>query len=345
MRFNRHGADQGARRYLITGGAGFIGSSLSDALVARGDEVTVLDDLSTGTRANVAHLEDSGLLRFVEGSTLDEELVGKLVESSDVVLHLASAVGVQLVVQRPLDTLLRNIRGNDIVMGAAARHERKLLFTSTSEIYGKNSSSSLDEDADSILGSPFKARWSYATAKAFGEALAHSFHRERDLDFNVVRLFNTVGPRQTGRYGMVLPRFVRQAMAGEDLTVYGNGTQTRCFTHVNDAVSAILLLLDAEAAGRVFNVGTSTEVAVVELARRVIEKCNSSSKVSLIPYSEAYEAGFEELGRRVPDTTALRELTGWEPLSTVDDAISDVIDYEQAASRRDEPARSLSLAS
>ncbi len=345
MNFERQGARDGGRSHLITGGAGFIGSSVADALIAHGDSVTILDDLSTGNRDNVAHLEDSGLLTFVEGSVLNEALVDDLVASADVVLHLASAVGVQLVMQRPLDTLLRNIRGNDIVMGAAARHTRKMLFTSTSEIYGKNCSDSLDEDADSILGSPCKSRWSYATAKSFGEALAHSFHRERGLDFTVARLFNTVGPRQTGRYGMVLPRFVRQAMRGEDLTVYGNGTQSRCFTHVNDAVAALLLLLEADSAGRAFNVGSSTEVAVVELARRVIEKCGNDSKITLIPYSEAFGEGFEELGRRVPNTTALRELTGWAPVSTVDDAISDVIDFEQANARRDDSARSLSLAS
>jgi len=318
-------------RYLVTGGAGFIGSHLVDALTARNDSVLIVDDLSTGRLENVEHLLDSELVEFVEGSVVDARLVDECMRSVDACMHLASAVGVQLVVSRPLDSLLKNIRGGDVVISAAARHDRKLLFTSTSEVYGKNSAGALSEDSDRILGSPFKSRWSYATAKAFGEALASSYARERGSSMVVVRLFNTVGPRQTGAYGMVLPRLVSQALANEDLTVYGNGTQSRCFCHVLDAVRALVLLADSDDAhGQVFNVGSSTEVPIVELARRVIEHVRADSSIRFIPYEEAYDDGFEELGRRIPDTTALRNLTGWTPTRSVDEAIKDVIAYERS---------------
>jgi nucleoside-diphosphate-sugar epimerase len=317
-------------RYLITGGAGFIGSHLVDALTTRGDNALVLDDLSTGRLANLEHILDSDLVEFVEGSVLDVGLVNDCMESVDACLHLASAVGVQLVVSRPLDSLRRNVRGNDIVISAAAEQGRALLFTSTSEVYGKQSDAVLSEDSDRILGSPHKLRWSYATAKAFGEALAYSYAREQKARMTVVRLFNTVGPRQTGAYGMVLPRFVRQALAGEDLTVYGNGTQSRCFAHVLDVVHGIVLLLDDErSSGRAFNVGSTSETPIIELARTVIERTESRSKIRLVPYEEAYDEGFEELGRRKPDTGALQELTGWTPTRTVEEAIDDVIAYEQ----------------
>ena len=312
--------------YLITGGAGFIGSHLADALVARGDRVTILDDLSTGRRENVGHLLDSPAVELVEGSVLDADVVDELMASCDACLHLASAVGVQLIMARPLESLLANVRGTDVVFAAAARQRRRLLFTSTSEIYGKGSDGALDEDADRLLGSPFKARWNYAIAKSFAESLAHGYHRSDGAPMTVARLFNTVGPRQTGAYGMVLPRFVRQALAGDELTVYGNGTQTRCFAHVRDVAQALLLLVESEGAvGRVFNVGAETEIAIVELARRIIERTGSASAVRLVPSDEAYEEGFEELGRRRPDTTAVRQLTGWAPARTVDDAIDDVI--------------------
>jgi UDP-glucose 4-epimerase len=319
-------------RYLITGGAGFVGSHVVDALTTRGDSVLILDDLSTGRLQNIEHIRDSDLVEFIEGSVLDEELVDDCIRSVDACLHLASAVGVQLVVSRPLDSLQRNIRGNDIVISAAARHNRPLLFTSTSEVYGKNSSGALSEDSDRILGSPHKLRWSYATAKAFGEALAYSYAREQGSEMKVVRLFNTVGPRQTGAYGMVLPRFVRQALAGEDLTVYGNGTQSRCFGHVLDVVHGILHVLDSEhSAGKVFNIGSPIETAVIALAGKVIERTGSDSKISLVPYEEAYDEGFEELGRRKPDTSALEALTGWKPTRTVEEAIDDVVAYENGS--------------
>jgi UDP-glucose 4-epimerase len=318
-------------RHLITGGAGFIGSHLADALVARGEGVVLLDDFSTGRRENIEHLVDSGLIELVEGSATDEELVDELVASADSCLHLASAVGVQLIVSSPLSSLLGNVRGTDNVFASCVRHGKRLLFTSTSEVYGKNSAGPLSEDADRILGSAFKSRWAYAIAKGFGEALAHGYYRDCQAEVIVGRLFNTVGPRQTAAYGMVLPRFVRQALAGDDLTVYGNGTQARCFTHVADAVQALLLLLDNDdAVGHLYNVGTQTRTAVIELAGRVIERTGSESKIRLIPYDQAYGEGFEELGQRTPETRAIRELTGWEPTRTVDDAINDVILHEQS---------------
>jgi UDP-glucose 4-epimerase len=321
-------------RYLITGGAGFIGSHLVDALVGRGDQVVVLDDFSTGRRENVAAHHGSDSFELVEGSVLDHELVDELVASADVVMHLASAVGVQLVVDQPLDSLIRNVRGNDVVISAVARHRRRLLFTSTSEVYGKSSNGSLHEDSDRVLGSPTKSRWAYATAKAFGEALAYGYHRERGMPAVVVRLFNTVGPRQRGAYGMVLPRLVRQALAGEELSVFGSGAQSRCFVHVHDSVNAMLMLCDAElATGRVFNVGSEREITIIELAGKVIERSGSRSAIRLVPYDEAYAEGFEELGRRKPDTSAVRQLTGWEPTREVDEIIDDVIAYERSEAR------------
>lgn len=317
-------------RYLITGGAGFIGSHLVDALTTRGDSVLVVDDLSTGRRENLELSLESERVELVEGSVTDAALVDDCMQATDACMHLASAVGVQLVVERPLETLTRNVRGCDVVISAAARHDRWLLFTSTSEVYGKNSDGALTEDSDRVLGSPFKARWGYSIAKSFGEALAHGYHREQSARMVVTRLFNTVGPRQSGAYGMVLPRFVQQALAGEDLTVYGHGTQSRCFAHVADTVHALLLLADSEAAvGSAYNVGSSVEVPIVELAGRVIERSGSDSTIRLVPYTEAYDEGFEELGRRKPDTTALEHLTGWQPSRSLDEAIDDVIAYER----------------
>ena len=316
-------------KIFITGGAGFIGSHVTDALVKRGDDVVVLDDLSTGRTENLSEAAGPGTVTFVQGSVLDEDIVLDCMRTCDLCLHLASAVGVKLIVDRPVDTLLRNIRGNDTVISAAAAVKRRLLFTSTSEVYGKNNGSSLDEDSDRVLGSPFKSRWSYSTAKAFGEALANGYHQELGAENIVVRLFNTVGPRQTGRYGMVVPRFVRQALAGEDVTVYGDGEQSRCFAHVSDTVRALLMLIESDrAVGQVFNIGSSAEISIYELARRVVHRTNSPSGIRLVPYEEAYEPGFEELGRRVPDTAALRAITGWTPELTIDDAIDDVIAHE-----------------
>lgn len=317
-------------RYLITGGAGFVGSHLTEALVEHGHEIVILDNLSTGRRENIAHLENRGRVRLVEGSVTDADVVDELVRESDACMHLASAVGVQLIVDRPLEALLANVRGLDIVMEAAARHDRRLLYTSTSEVYGKNTVGDLSEEDDLHLGSPFMARWSYAIAKSFGEALAHGYHRDMDVDIVTVRLFNTVGPRQSPLYGMVLPRLVRQALADEDLTVYGDGSQTRCFIHVRDTVEAIRRLChDPDAVGNVYNIGNTVPVSIMELAVRVIERADSASQIRLVPYDVAYASGFEELGRRQPDTSAVQAATGWRPTRTLDDAIDDVIRHER----------------
>jgi UDP-glucose 4-epimerase len=309
---------------LVTGGAGFIGSHLTDALVDRGDEVIVLDDLSTGRSENLGRA--NGRVKLVEGSVLDEALVDELMARADRCFHLASTVGVKLVVGRPLDSLLRNVRGSDAVFASAARHGTRILFTSTSEIYGKQSEDALSEEADRILGPPSKTRWGYSTSKAFGEMLAYGYAREHGAENVVVRLFNTVGARQSAAYGMVLPRFVRQALVGEDLTIYGDGNQTRCFTHVRDVVDAILELAEREEAlGRAFNVGNPEEISIAGLARRVIERTGSNSGIRYVPYEEAYPEGFEELGRRRPSTAAITELVGWTPRRSVDDAIDDLI--------------------
>ena len=318
-------------KYLITGGAGFIGSHLSDRLTADGHDVVVLDDLSTGRIDNIEHLIRSQRIDFVEGSVTDEDVVLGVLESVDACVHLASIVGVSLVVDNPVDTLLSNVRGSDVMLSAAAGLRKSVLYASTSEVYGKHSNGALNEDADRILGPIQKCRWNYATSKSFGEALALGYAQELGSRNSVVRLFNTVGPRQTGMYGMVLPRFVRQALTGQPVTVFGDGTQTRCFAHVFDTVDALVRILHCEdAAGRVFNVGNDAEISIMGLARRVIARSGSSSEIRFVPYSEAYDKGFEELGRRKPDTGLLRKLTGWAPHRSVDDAIDDVILYERA---------------
>ena len=318
-------------RYLITGGAGFIGSHVADALVGRGDEVLVLDDFSTGQRVNVDPARSRGSVELVEGSVTDAELVDALIGSCDCCLHLASAVGVKLVVSYPLETLRRIVHGSDVVMSSAVRHGTRVLFASTSEVYGKNSDGALHEDSDRVIGSAFKSRWSYAIAKSYGEALAYGYHHEHGAETTVIRLFNTIGPRQQGIYGMVVPRFVRQALLGEDVTVYGDGSQSRCFLHVHDAVDAILALSAHDGAvGRAFNIGNPVPITILGLAERIIERIGSSSKIRLVPYEEAYDDGFEELGRRRPDTGALEALTGWRPQRTLDDALDDVIAYQRA---------------
>jgi UDP-glucose 4-epimerase len=314
------------RSFLVTGGAGFIGSHLVEALLARGDLVVAFDNLSTGRLRNLDHLGNHPNLQFVHGSVLDELAVDMLMHQCDVVVHLAAAVGVKLIVEEPLRSFTTNIRGSEIVIESAFRHRRPILLASTSEIYGKNTDVPLREEDDRILGTPTVARWAYSTAKAVDEVLAYAYHRERGLPTTVVRLFNTVGPRQSPAYGMVLPRLARQAMAGEPLTIYGDGTQSRCFCHVTDVVDALLRLLDEPAAvGGVFNVGSQEEISILGLAEKIIERANTGSTISLIPYDQAYPAGFEDMQRRVPSIDRIRNLTGWAPTRTLDDILSEML--------------------
>ncbi len=317
-------------RYLITGGAGFIGSTMATRLVGEGHEVVVLDDLSTGTLENLSDIEGDALT-FHEGSILDRELVSSLTAEVDRVVHLAAAVGVHNIVGDPLGSLRTNLVGTENVLDACVEHGRKVLVASTSEIYGKNDIDGLTEDSDRIYGSPIKSRWSYAEAKALDELLAYVYSVTKDLPAVIVRPFNTVGPRQTGRYGMVLPRFVDQALAGEPVTVYGDGSQSRCFLHVDDQVEAMLAVLERDdAIGEPFNVGGPSEITIRELAERVIEMSGSSSTIEYVPYSEAYAEGFEDMRRRVPDTTKVQELVGWKARYSLEEIIRSVIEHKRS---------------
>ena len=312
-------------KFLVTGGAGFIGSHLVDALVAQGHSVVVLDDLSTGRHDNLRQHAGSPSVEFVLGSILNEGLVDDVVRRSDVVLHFAAAVGVNLIVERPLESLATNIRGSEIVLEKCHKYGRKVLVASTSEIYGKNTSDALNEEDDRILGSPLKTRWSYSEAKAIEEVLAYAYYREKGLPTVIVRLFNTVGPRQVGNYGMVLPRLVDQALRNVPLTVYGSGQQTRCFCHVSDMVVAILGLVNStESEGKVFNVGSRSEISIQGLAEKIRDITGSTSQIIYVPYDEAYEAGFEDMQRRRPDTGRIHDLLGWEPRLGLEDIIGDV---------------------
>ncbi|MFA5336539.1 MAG: GDP-mannose 4,6-dehydratase [Candidatus Omnitrophota bacterium] len=314
--------------YLITGGSGFIGSHLSDKLLSEGHKVTVLDNLSTGKIENVRHLEGNDRFNLVVGTILNETLVDKLAERCDAIFHLAAAVGVELIVNHPLESLTTNIKGSEIVLEMAYRYHKKVLITSTSEIYGKNTQGPLTEDQDRILGSPLKSRWSYSTAKAVDEILAYVYWKEKKVPTTIVRLFNTVGPRQSGMYGMVVPRFVRQAVEGKDITVYGSGKQSRCFLHVKDVVSTLPKLIENPGSyGQVFNIGSQEEVTIEDLARKVIEITKSKSKIVKIPYEKAYEEGFEDMDRRIPDTTKIRNLVGFKPTADLKGIIEDVVKY------------------
>jgi UDP-glucose 4-epimerase len=312
-------------KYLITGGAGFIGSHLTDALVSRGDQVIVLDDLSTGRHDNLRRHSGDPNVEFILGSILNESLVDDVVRRSDIVLHLAAAVGVNLIVDRPLESLATNIRGSEIVIEKCHKYGRKVLVTSTSEIYGKNTSDQLNEEDDRILGSPLKTRWSYSEAKAIEEVLAYSYWREKGLPAVIVRLFNTVGPRQVGHYGMVVPRFVEQALRDAPITVYGSGDQRRCFCHVSDVVEGLIGLVGAPAAeGKVFNLGATREISMTNLATEIRSQIGSNSEIVYVPYDQAYEIGFEDMERRVPDTTRVHDLLGWKPSRNLNAIIADV---------------------
>ena len=314
--------------YLITGGAGFIGSHLSDKLVGEGHKVTVLDDFSTGKIENIKHLEGNTAFQLVVGTILNESLVDKLAERCDAIFHLAAAVGVELIVNHPLESLTTNIKGSETVLEMAYRYHKKVLITSTSEIYGKNTQGPLKEDQDRILGSPLKSRWSYSTAKAVDEILAYVYWKEKNVPATIVRLFNTVGPRQSGAYGMVVPRFVKQALENKDITVYGSGKQSRCFLQVKDVVNALPKVIEnPKAYGQVFNIGSQEEITIEGLAQKVIEITGSRSKIVRIPYEQAYEEGFEDMERRVPDTTKIRDLVGFKPTVDLKTIIEDVVRY------------------
>ena len=316
---------------LITGGAGFIGSHLADRLLARGDQVILLDDLSTGRLSNIEHLNGHSDVEFVLGSILDADLVEQIVSRVDAVFHLAAAVGVNLIVDRPLESLMTNIRGTEVVVESAHKYSKRILVMSTSEIYGKNTSDSLAEDDDRILGSPLKSRWSYSEAKAIDEILAYTYWREKGLEAVIIRLFNTVGPRQTGSYGMVLPRFVGQALRNQPITIFGDGTQTRCFCHVSDVVGGLVALSEhPEGFGKVFNLGGVEEISIRDLASRIVELSGSNSELAYIPYSSAYEEGFEDMERRVPNIGRAKRLVGFEPSIGLDEIIHSVIDDLQA---------------
>ena len=315
-------------KILVTGGAGFIGSHLVERLIERDHQVVVLDDLSTGVSKNLAALVGNPKFELVRGSMLDEILVDDLMAKVEGCFHLGAALGVQRILQRPYESLIANTRGTEITVNAAAKYKVRYFLASTSELYGKNPQQPLTENSDRVIGSPQLVRWAYSEAKAIDESMVQMFRQSHGLDYVTGRFFNTVGPRQTGAYGMVLPRFVAAAIKGEPITVYGDGTQSRVFCHVSDAVEGVLrLFFDDRALGEAFNIGGEEEVTIGELAKRVISNVGSSSTLQMVPYSEAYPQGFEETMRRVPDTTKLRTLTGWKPQFSLDGIIKDIESY------------------
>jgi UDP-glucose 4-epimerase len=309
--------------YLITGGAGFIGSHLVEKLITRGDQVVILDDLSTGNAKNLGTVE--GKVTLHKCNILDRSIIEKLVAESDYVVHLAAALGVFNIVNKPLESLKINLQGSEIVLEACDKYRKPVLIASTSEIYGKNNKVPLNEEDDRIIGHPLKSRWSYSEAKAVDESLAYFYYLENKLPIRIVRFFNTVGPRQVGHYGMVVPRFVSAALKNESLSVYGSGDQIRCFCHVTDAVKALLLVMDSDkAVGQVFNVGNNSQISIMELAKRVIEITGSKSSIEKIAYEKAYPEGFEDMQRRVPDISKIKQVLGWEPEINLDQIIKDI---------------------
>ena len=317
-------------RALITGGAGFIGSHLAEQLLNRGYEVTIIDNLVTGRFENIAHLEKRLGFHYAIEDIRNAAVMDRLVSECDVIFHLAAAVGVFSIVSNPIDTIEINVGGTEIVLKTARRYRRKVLIASTSEVYGKNEKIPFNEDDDRTLGATTKSRWSYAASKELDEFLALAYHKAANLPVVILRFFNTVGARQRGHYGMVVPRFVRWALRGEPLQVYGDGEQQRCFANVNDVVDAVIRLGEAENAnGEVFNIGSNEEVSIRQLAERVIARTGSTSEIKLIPYDQAYEAGFEDMRRRVPDVSKIKRVTGWEPTTPLDVTIDQIIAYQK----------------
>jgi UDP-glucose 4-epimerase len=315
---------------LLTGGAGFVGSHLADALLAAGHDVIVIDDLSTGSMDNITHLKGRPGFEYVIDSVMNEPLTAELVDRADVVFHLAAAVGVKLIVEAPVRTIETNVHGTEIILKHGAKKGKLTMIFSTSEVYGKSTAVPFSEDDDLVMGPTPKHRWAYACSKAIDEFLALAYHRERNLPVVVARLFNTVGPRQTGRYGMVIPNFVRQALLGEPMTVHGDGTQTRSFTYVGDVVSGLIALSqEPRAVGQVFNIGNPEEISILDLATRVREATGSRSEIVLIPYDEAYEAGFEDMPRRVPNISKIRNLVGFSPTLNLDEILTRVIEEQR----------------
>jgi UDP-glucose 4-epimerase len=309
--------------YLITGGAGFIGSHLVEKLITRGDQVVILDNLSTGNAKNLGTVE--GKVTLHKCNILDRSIIEKLVAESDYVVHLAAALGVFNIVNKPLESLKTNLQGSEIVLEACDKYRKPVLIASTSEIYGKNDKVPLNEEDDRIIGHPLKSRWSYSEAKAVDESLAYFYYLENKLPIRIIRFFNTVGPRQVGHYGMVVPRFVSAALKNESLSVYGSGDQIRCFCHVTDAVKALLLVIDSDkAVGQVFNVGNNSQISIMELAKKVIEITGSKSSIEKIAYEMAYPEGFEDMQRRVPDISKIKRVLGWEPEINLDQIIKDI---------------------
>jgi UDP-glucose 4-epimerase len=310
-------------RYLITGGAGFIGSHLIESLINRSDQVVVLDNLSTGSSKNLSKVADQ--ITVHNGSILDQQLVDKLVADCDYVIHLAAALGVFNIVNKPLESLKTNLQGSEIILQAADRNRKPILIASTSEIYGKNEKVPLSEEDDRIIGHPLKSRWSYSEAKAVDESLAYFYHLENKLPVRIVRFFNTVGPRQVGHYGMVVPRFIEAALKNEPLSIYGSGEQIRCFCHISDVIRALLLVIDSDqAVGEVFNIGNNQQSSINQLADRVISLLGSKSKIERIPYADAYPQGFEDMQRRVPDISKIKRVLGWSPQLDLDQIIKDI---------------------
>ena len=316
-------------RILITGGAGFIGSHLADAYLQRGDEVFVLDDLSTGSIRNIEHLKNQPNFHYTIDNVQNQPVTAELIDQCDVVVHLAAAVGVKLIVESPVRTIETNVHGTEVVLSLANKKKKKVLVASTSEVYGLSAEIPFREDGNLVMGATTKGRWSYACSKAIDEFLALAYWRERKLPTVIVRLFNTVGPRQTGQYGMVIPTFVKQALASRPITVYGDGEQSRCFGYVGDVVGALIKLVDHDGAvGEVFNIGSNEEISIVELARRVKELTHSHSEIVFVPYNEAYEEGFEDMPRRIPDITKVNALVGFRPEMPLDGILQTVIDYQ-----------------